>query len=296
MDRLIHIADLHFWEIVWNPLRLLNKRLLGNANVLLRRHKEFLVDRAEAYADAVAATGASTALLTGDFTSTSTAREFKAGAAFACGLEARGLRVWAIPGNHDVYTFESTRKRRFEKHLGRFLPEGGLPARVNLPGGTPLVLVPTVCPNLISSRGRITGVEAAAAARMIDECPPGPILVAGHYPVLHKTGAYESSWGRRLRNAGALHAALARAKGPLLYLAGHVHRFSYVSDPVQNRVFHLTTPAFFLHRHGQSEEGAFTEIRIVDNMFEAIQYTYDGIWRSVRAVPDQGVFRNLSGE
>lgn len=285
VDSLVHIADLHFWEIVWNPLRLLNKRLLGNANVLLRRHKEFLMDRAEAYADAVAATGASTALLTGDFTSTSTDREFEAGAAFARGLEARGLRVWAIPGNHDVYTFESVRKRRFERHLGRFLPDGGLPARVDLPGGTPLVLVPTVCPNLVSSRGRITETQAAEAARLIPECPPGPIIVAGHYPILSKTYAYESSWERRLRNADALHAALAHANGPLLYLAGHVHRFSYVSDPAHDRVFHLTTPAFFLHRHGHAEQGAFTQIRTLDDAFEVVQHVYDGDWRQISATP-----------
>lgn len=285
VDTLIHIADLHFWEIVWNPLRLLNKRLLGNANVLLRRHKEFLMDRAEVYADAVAATGASTALLTGDFTSTSTDREFEAGAAFARGLEARGLRVWAIPGNHDVYTFESVRKRRFETHLGQFLPDGGLPARVDLPGGTPLVLVPTVCPNLVSSRGRISDIEAAKAARLIAECPPGPILVAGHYPVFHKTYAYESAWERRLHNAAALHGALAHANGPLLYLAGHVHRFSYVTDPKHSGVSHLTTPAFFLHRHGHAEEGAFTQICTLDTAFEVVQHVYDGDWRQIPATP-----------
>ena len=31
----IHITDLHFWELVLNPFRLLNKRAIGNVNVFL---------------------------------------------------------------------------------------------------------------------------------------------------------------------------------------------------------------------------------------------------------------------
>ena len=284
-DTLVHIADLHFWEIVWNPLRLLNKRLLGNVNVLFRRHKEFLMDRADAYADAVAATGAPSALLTGDFTSTSTDAEFAMSARFAEGLAKRGLRVIAIPGNHDVYTFEAARKHRFERYLGAYLPPSGLPACIDLPGGTPLVLAPTVAPNLLSSRGRIRRAEADAVGALLEGCPPGPVIVAGHYPILERTYAYHSTWGRRLANAKALHDALQKARGPLLYVAGHVHRFSYVRDPRLPAAHHVTTPAFFLQRHGKPEQGAFTVVRALEQGFEVISHVYAGNWRQEPATP-----------
>lgn len=278
VDKLAHIADLHFWEIVCNPLRLLNKRFLGNANVVLRRAREFPMDRAESFADTVAATGAATAVLTGDFTSTATDREFELAKRFVEGLARRGLRVWAIPGNHDVYTYEAARKRRFERYLGDFLPKEGLPASVPLPGGTPLVLVPTVCPNFLSARGRITEDEVARTAALIEAAPEGPVIVAGHYPCLHQTDGYASTWGRRLRNADALRNVLGRAGRPILYLAGHVHRFSCASDTLHATLCHVTTPAFFLDcRHGGTR-GAFTEVHAGAEGFTVFRHTFRDNW------------------
>lgn len=285
MAPLIHIADLHFWEVVWNPLRLLNKRFLGNANVVLRRAREFPMERAEAFADAVAATGAATAVLTGDFTSTATDREFELAKHFVEGLVRRGLRVWALPGNHDVYTFEAVRNRRFERYLGDFLPREGLPACVRLPGGTALVLVPTVCPNLLSARGRITEDEVARTAALIEAAPEGPVIAAGHYPCLHHTDGYASTWGRRLRNAEALRNAFGRAGRPILYLAGHVHRFSCTRDAQYQRLCHMTTPAFFLDRRHGGPRGAFTEVHVNGPDFAVFRHTCRDDWSREQVFP-----------
>lgn len=278
-DRFVHIADLHFWEVVLNPLRLMSKRLLGNANVLLRRRHEFLMARAEQYADHVASLGAPTALLTGDFTSTSTEREFEAGAAFAGGLARRGLRVIAMPGNHDVYTYGAVRKKRFEAYFDAFMPEGGYPARITLPGGTPLVAVPTVVPNFISSRGWVSPEEVDATRALLAECPAGPVVVAGHYPVLHRTHAYTTPPARQLRNAEALHAALAASGREILYIAGHVHRFSYVREAPCPRLRHLTTPAFFMQRRREGIRGAFCEVCVTQEGFRVVAHEYRDGWQ-----------------
>lgn len=260
--KLLHIADLHFWEVVWNPLRLLNKRFLGNLNVWLRRRHEFLMDRAEAYADYAASLGIPHVLLTGDFSSTSTDAEFARAAAFVKGLERRGLRVILLPGNHDVYTFESVRRGRFEQYFGEYLPEGGYPQRYTLDKEVTLVVAPTVTPNLLSSKGCISPGQIEATCRLIEEAPPGPVLVAGHYPVLPKTHGYHSSPSRRLRNADAFREALGATGRDLLYIAGHVHRFSHTRDEAFPAMSHLTTPAFFLRRPGDTVEGAFSEIHV----------------------------------
>jgi 3',5'-cyclic AMP phosphodiesterase CpdA len=277
-DRFVHIADLHFWEVVLNPLRLMNKRLLGSANVLLRRRHEYLTARAEEYAGYVASLGAPAVVLTGDFTSTSTEREFEAGAAFADGLAQRGLRVIAMPGNHDVYTYGVVRKKRFEAFFGAYMPEEGYPARMTLSGGTPLVAVPTVVPNLISSRGRITPEEADATRALLAACPEGPIVVAGHYPVLHSTYAYRTTASRQLRNAESLRAVLADSGKEILYIAGHVHRLSYVRDPQCARVRYLTTPAFFMQRRKEGLSGAFCEIRVTGGDFRVIAHENRNGW------------------
>lgn len=282
-DRLLHIADLHFWEVVRNPLRLLNKRLLGNANVWLRRRHEFRMERAAEFAEAAAGTGIRTALLTGDFSSTSTPAEFALARAFVDGLAERGITVHLLPGNHDVYTFESQRKRRFETHFAPFLPPGGYPARVDLPGGTPLVLIPTVRANWLSSRGGIRRHELEKVRELLEECPPGPVLAAGHYPYLHRAPGYRSGWSRQLANAEALRAVLAESGREILYVAGHVHRFSHARDPEWPNLRCLTIPPLFLQRHGETACGAFAEIHVERDGTAVYRHDRTDGWRRQRA-------------
>jgi len=279
VDRLLHITDVHFWRIAYNPLRLMNKRFLGNANVALRRSRHVHLEHAEAFADHAAATGIRTVVLGGDFTSTALDEEFALAADFLRGLRERGLNVHIVPGNHDCYTFEAVRARRFEQHLAEFIPPGGYPARVELPGGTPLILVSTVCPNVVTSRGRITDAEIADTLALVKGAPPGPVIVAGHYPLVHRTETWHSPPARQLRNARTFRAALGAAGRPVLYLAGHVHRFSWLDDPEYPDLRHLTTAAFLLHRPREATAGAFTEAAVCADGFSAWRHEYRDAWR-----------------
>lgn len=276
-DTLLHIADLHFWQVVRNPLELMNKRFLGNLNVAFRRGRDFDMAQAEPFADKAASLNIPQILLTGDFSSTATESELAMGAAFTKGFEARGIEVHLLAGNHDFYTFESQRKKRFEKHFEAWLPEEAFPARRTLAGGTPLILVPTVCPNLISSKGRITGVELKAVAECLQECP-SPLLVAGHYPVLNETAAYRTKSSRRLRNAQALREILGDSGKTILYVAGHVHRFSFTQDDKYSNLSHLTTGAFFHHHRKTGIRGEFSEIRVDNDDFEVVHHIYRNTW------------------
>ena len=283
VDVLLHITDLHFWEVVTNPLKLFNKRFLGNANVLLRRRYEMHTERADEFARVLAATGVTTLLAGGDLSSTATDREFAMAAGFMHQLEQRGLRVIVMPGNHDRYTFEATRKRRFEQHFAGFLPAVVWPCRVLLPGGTPLILVPTVCPNMLSSRGRITDAELRRSAELLQACPPGPVLVAGHYPALDQTPTYRTSWARRLRNAAALQHTFGASGRTILYLAGHIHRFSYTQDILYPQLQHLCTPALFMAR--KAAAGAFCEVHVQPGGYHVYHHRRQGVWHRERQYP-----------
>ena len=278
-DTLLHVADLHFWHVTVDPLRLLNKRALGNFNVWWRRRHQFVMERAFPFIDALDTAGPRTLLLTGDFASTSLDEEFVRAREFVDALRARNFGIHLIPGNHDVYTFGSVRKRRFERYFGEWLPPQGLPARVTLPGGTPIILVPTVCPNLVSSRGRITDAEIARTAELV-AAAPAPVIVAGHYPLLDKTATYELNAERRLRNAAALRSALGNAGKPVLYIAGHVHRFSYTADPRHANLTHLCTGTFFGTNEREHIQGEFTELTIGADRFEVVRNTFNGKWRA----------------
>ncbi len=276
-DSFLHLTDFHFWEIVLNPLRLLNKRVLGAANVLFKRRHEFLTDRAGAYAEYVAGLGIKQVLITGDFASTATEKEMSQGAAFVRGLEREGLRPVVIAGNHDVYTFESRRKKRFERHFGPWLPEKPLPCIHTLDGGTPVLFVPTVCPNYITSKGRISDAEVHSAEALLDSVD-APVIVAGHYPLLQRTYGYEMYPNRRLRNADALRRALGRSGRQALYISGHVHRFSYVQDDAYPALSHLTTGAFFRQDHASGSQGEFSEVHVEREAIRVVRHVNRGDW------------------
>jgi hypothetical protein len=121
---------------------------------------------------------------------------------------------------------------------------------------------------------------------LVASAPPGPVLVMGHYPVLHETHAYRSTKSRQLRNAEALRAALGATGRRVLYVAGHVHRFSHVRDEQHPHVTHLTSNAFFLQRHGDTTDGAFTEIHYGAEDFRVISHWRDGAWQSREAPPN----------
>lgn len=265
---------------------MMNKRFFGNLGVAFNRRHDFIMERAEPFADAVAATGVSTVVLTGDFGSTSLDEEFALATRFVNGLRGRGLTVHLVPGNHDVYTVESCRKRRFEQHFQEFIPECGFPARIELPGGTPLILVPTVCQRPFSARGRVTIETIQAVSKLLEGC--GPVaIVAAHYPVLHRTNGYDSNPFRRLDNADLLRNTLGKTGKRILYVAGHVHRSSFVRDSLFPNVQHLTTSAFFGSNPASGADGEFTEITVTNEAFSLVQHRYKEQWTATPLAPER---------
>ena len=285
VDALIHITDVHFWKVVKNPLLLMNKRFWGNLTVALRRRHHFLMERAESHADAVAATGVKNVLLTGDFASTSTDDEFKRAIQFVEGLRSRGLALFVLPGNHDVYTFRAARTRRFERYFQEFLPSGGYPAHVNLPGGTDLILVPTVCPRHFSTRGYISSEEIENVGRRLESCGTHAI-VAAHYPLIHETRTYQSRRFRRLENAERLRRVLGESGKRIVCVGGHVHRSSYERDTDYPNLEHLTTDAFFRTDLDTGSQGQFTEIRVFPDVFKLTRHVNKGEWSTIDVTPE----------
>ena len=276
-DTLLHITDLHFWKVILNPLKLCNKRFLGNLNVMLHRRHHFLTQHAAAFSDQLVSRRIPQLLISGDLSSSALDAEFEEAAAFVAGLKRRGMFPISIPGNHDVYTFESVRARRFDRYFGDAPLEGGLPAIRTLTGGTPLLLIPTVCPNLLSSRGRVTQAVLAETVAHLAECV-SPLLVCGHYPLLHETYAYRTKTSRGLRNAEGLRRALGESGKDILYLSGHVHRFSYVQDMEYSNLRHLTSDAFFRNDPRTGVCGAYSEVRVADGAFKVFRHYHDNEW------------------
>ena len=287
--KIVQITDIHFWQVYLNPFKLLGKRALGNVNVWLRRRHEFVKERAEGFSDYVASLNPDRVLITGDFTSTATREEYLQARTWVDGLIQRGLELRAIPGNHDVYTFTSVRVNAFRKYFEDISAKDPLPCVETWGDGLKVLLVPTVVPNAVSSKGRITSMELSRTRELI-EAHEGPLLIAAHYPVLNDTYAYHTKGERQLRDADALLDVLRLVRGETLYVSGHVHRFSLVRDEVNQSLTHLTSGAYFRNDPGSNIGGDFTEIDYAADGFTVHRHTYDGEWK--RAKED---VRTLSG-
>ena len=122
-------------------------------------------------------------------------------------------------------------------------------------------------------------------AELVAACPAGPVLAGGHYPVLHETHAYRASPGRRLRRAELLRRALGAGGREVLYLSGHVHRFSYVRDAAYPLLRHLSTTALFMQRPDGAHPGGFSEIRVEADAVRVCNHSYHGGWTRAEKTP-----------
>lgn len=228
--KILHFSDLHVWRLGFDPPDFHPKRLLGLANLALRRRRAFAPGFGRAtllrIERAIEEESPDLVVFSGDMTTTALAAEFEqAREWFAPLIRRLGERFYLLPGNHDRYTPRAAADELFERAFpsGRF---GGRPARIRtLAIGERAAAVGfDVCvPRLISSRGEFTPALAEALELELERrAREGrAVILIGHYPYAVPAGIRVSS-EHRLNGAGRLIEIVARHK-PALYLHGHKH-------------------------------------------------------------------------
>jgi 3',5'-cyclic AMP phosphodiesterase CpdA len=221
--RIIHLSDIHVWRYAFNPLRLVNKRVVGMVELLAGRAARFRLERLKEVVARVAGLGADHILITGDLTTTALPAEFRAARAALAELLSDAGRVTVVPGNHDRYTTGSVRYRQFEEWFGVFAPQDAYPWLRPLDSETAILGLDATRSH-ISARGYLP-TDQLARARDLAADPqsrPRRLIVACHYP-LAAPPAYVAELARkRLTNAADVLRWLA-GLGPHLYCCGHVH-------------------------------------------------------------------------
>lgn len=224
----IHISDVHVFSArSLRPHFLLDKRLLGGLNALLRRRRLHDFGVTLAALDVVRQVQPDHLLVTGDITTLGAEAEFRH---FREALEALPLsheQITVLPGNHDAYVPSVVRGRIFERVFAPYL---GTDAEfsafewplVRLRG--PLALVgcctarPCPPPLAVGTLGaqQLARLEAVLAdPRLAGRCR----VVGVHHPPQPGAGR----WHNQLTDAAAFRKVLAR-QGAELVLHGHLHR------------------------------------------------------------------------
>lgn len=294
--RFLHCSDIHLMSLRGvGAHRFFNKRLTGGVNLMLKRgrhHDEALFDRLVERAREL---DVDRVVITGDLSNLALEQEFEH---ILAKLDAIGLPVTVIPGNHDAYTRGSVRQRRFERMFERFMvgerlgddPEQFYPfvqrfAEVALIGVSsahasfPLYAVGTVGERQLSRLDQILqGLGREGVTR----------IVLIHHPVMPGV----SKRRHDLLDIEAFGEVLAR-RGAELVLHGHEHKAiaGEIAGPVAPVPVHGISSATNLSRHA-GREASFSIYEVAGPSVERHVHRWDGA--DFRLIPHAEIQRPLA--
>ena len=285
--RFLHCSDIHLLSLRGvGPHRFLNKRLTGGVNLMLKRgkhHDGALFDRMMVRASEL---GVDRVVITGDLSNLALEQEFEH---IGAKLDAVGLPVTVIPGNHDAYTRGSARSRRFEAMLGRFMVgqwAGGQAGEragdadsvypfVQREGGVALVGVSTAQASLpMYAVGTVGAAQLErldrVLARLGEEGLPRIVLI--HHPVMPGVSKVRHD----LLDIEAFGELIAR-RGAELILHGHEHVMieGSIPGPSGPVPVHGISSGTNLSRH-PGREAAFSVYSWSEGSFSREIHRWDG--------------------
>jgi len=235
--RIAHFSDLHLLSLEGvGPLRFLNKRFTGYANLRLKREHVHRSAYVRAIAHEIRREGIEHVVITGDLTNLALEPEFELAREVIrddLGLEAS--RVSIVPGNHDVYTGGSEREHRFATYFADYLASDLPELAVDVPAGRfPFVKLrgPVAIVGLSSAvtrppfvaAGQLGEAQLVALSRVLEhpEVQKRTVVIAVHHP-LHNPASRVKSMLEGLWDADAFASRLQGLPRGLV-LHGHLHR------------------------------------------------------------------------
>jgi predicted MPP superfamily phosphohydrolase len=249
--RVLHLSDVHVtvpvWEMPWREM--LNKRLIGAANLVLRRGHHFARAREKLAAMARFSEehGVDLVVVTGDYTALGTDPELAAARSAIDGLTRRPYGFVTVPGNHDIYLQDVVREGRFERHFGDLL-RSDLPERcvdgpwplVKLFDDVAVIAVNSARPNpaFWRSNGAIPAAQVSALAELCQDerIRNRFVFVITHYAPRRS----DASPDRKLHGLDNADAFLQACSGlpRCAILHGHIHwRFEVALEGFAPRLF-----------------------------------------------------------
>lgn len=231
MLRIAHISDLHFSEITLNPSQFFSKRCVGNANLILCRRKKHSTTLLSSLPDLFKSLAVDLVIVAGDFSTTGRKIEFEKAKQFIESFKEKGMKLLAVPGNHDHYIGSNYKKKVFYQHFTNPFPGEGKWQNLSLKDDKielrPInedwwyLAIDTVIPtSWISSRGLFSKELEEKLGRVLADLPPNKkILFVNHFPFFQ----FDNPRHILLRGM-ALHDLLKKRGQVLFYLHGHTHR------------------------------------------------------------------------
>ncbi len=280
--RVAHVGDLHFWALPRLSDRLFSKRMLGTANLLLRRARKFQRTRGGELVKGITDANPDWALFSGDFTTTSLESEFlKAKSVLKPIITGMRGRVRAVPGNHDRYTAREFRTRMFERYMEAIMPEDNRVYGLSMGSGNFLLGLDCTADNGLGSWGHVTPDMLQTIERIWQAYSReiSRMWILAHFPAEDPPGLVHGNRRGQLHGAAELLSVLSGVSAPMLWLHGHHHRRWCYRSPRVPRLTYLNAGAPLMRFSGQDADLGFLEITATEEEVSvALRRTIGGNW------------------
>lgn len=226
--RIAHLSDLHFASWDWNISQLFSKRWLGNLNFIFGRRNHFDHSRLKPLPHLLKSLDVNYVIVTGDLSTTSAPAEFSHAKSFIAEIEAQGIEVLCIPGNHDHYTKNAYADQRFYDYFSscwqhKDLKSSGLTAKQvskNSQGWWIVGLDTALATSWFHSTGYFNPKTEQALEQLLQDLPPEDhVLLINHFPFFQ-----HESPRKRLIRGKELQKVIEKHPQIKIYCHGHTHR------------------------------------------------------------------------
>jgi 3',5'-cyclic AMP phosphodiesterase CpdA len=229
MARIAHLTDIHVRDLAsLRPFDLASKRLLGLANLQLRRGAEHSVEVLENAVARVVAERPDLCVVSGDLSNLGLPSEFAAARRVLSRIADAGIRIAVCPGNHDYYV-SSRDPAPFERAFAPWLPEGtpggptSYPYVVRLDDCAVVMVSSAIVTPILCAFGEIDAPTLARIETILAQLAAErvPTMVAVHHH-LGRAPNKRLDALRNMRGSAAFGAACVR-HGVRLVVHGHNH-------------------------------------------------------------------------
>ncbi len=277
--KIAHLSDLHILALEGvSPLRFLNKRLTGYANLRLKRKHIHRPSYVRAIAREIKRLGIDEVVITGDLTNLALEEEFAAARLLLeedLGLDPKHVSV--VPGNHDLYTRGAMTSQRFSTYFADYiksdLPElavdvgvGRFPF-VKLRGPVAIIGLSSAVPQLpFVAAGRLGKKQIAALGDVLrhPEVRSRTPIVLLHHPAHNPLSRVKSAL-EGLSDAALLWTGVRDlTRGMVLH--GHLHRRIQRAIPTSaGNLLAVGATSASLHHEEAGRMAGFNVYEIGDN-------------------------------
>ena len=220
---IIHISDLHFHTYPQNFREWKSKRILGAANLLFRRAREFPLQRAKQLVVQIQKTNWDHLVISGDLTQLSLEKGFRQARETLDPLLKDPQRVTIVPGNHDRYVRQAAGNDLYNKYFGEFFGKSEIHLR-RLKDDWVIVGWDSTHPNnWLSASGTVRRSTLQATENLLLSCPAETrFIIVNHYPLTFPEG-WKFDKFHELYNLVPVRNWILRHQQIRLYLHGHIH-------------------------------------------------------------------------